>query len=94
MLFKIVEEDYLTPQKVAGLYQGESEEGVVEVARHLLMRKHEFEVEYIDAQATGRRRKRIPYWIIVEAKIQKEMIDLRCDKIHKNALTAIRCEFV
>lgn len=52
-LLKKVEEEYLTPQKVVGLYQGESEEGVAEVVRCLLIRKHEFEVDCIDAQAEG-----------------------------------------
>lgn len=32
----------------------------------------------------------MPYWTIVEAEIQKEVIDLRGNKVHKNALPAMR----
>ena len=90
-LLKEVEKEYLAPSKVAGLRQGGGEDSAAEVAKRLLVRKHEFEVECIDAQAVGRRRKRMPNWAVVEAEIQKEVIDLRRDKVYENALLVMRC---
>ncbi len=69
ILLKKVERKYLVPQKIAGLHQGEDKKGIVEVAKRLLMRKYEFEVDCIDTQAAERWHKHIPNLIVVKAKI-------------------------
>lgn len=38
--------------------------------------------------------KQMANWIVVKAKIQKEMIDLRRVKVYKNDLLIIRCRLV
>lgn len=48
-MIKKIEEEYRVPQKVVSRRQKKGEEDIAEIARNLLMRKHKFKVDYIDA---------------------------------------------
>lgn len=57
------------PSKVAGLCQRGGEDSIAEVVKRLFMRKHKFEVEYINTQIVERWRKHMPNWVVVKAEI-------------------------
>ena len=82
------------PLKIAGLCQEGGKNSATEVTRRLLVHNYEFEVECIDAQAVRHWRKRMLNWVIVKAEIQKEVIDLRHNKVYENVLLVMRCKLV
>ncbi len=91
LLLKKVEKKFFALNKVAKLCQRIGKEELAEVTNCLPVRKYEFDVNFIDTQATGYWRKHIPNWTVIEVGFRKEVIVLRCDKIYKNALLITRC---
>lgn len=91
LLSKEVDKNFFIFDKVAKLRQKVGEEELAEVTKRLLVRKHEFEFDYTNAQVVGYWRKHMSNWTAIEAEIRKKVIIFRCDKVHKNALFITRC---
>lgn len=57
---------------------------------YLQIRKHEFKLDYINAYVIGDQRKCLSNQALIEAQIKVEVVDLRYNKVNKNALLVTR----
>lgn len=89
-----MEKKFLQPKKFAELCQKVTEKGTIKVAKHLLIYKCELKVNCITSHIVARQCKRKSHSIVIKAEIERKLIDLKCDKIHKNALLITRCKLL